>query len=52
MAKRKRALALPKAKRDSKTPEATPAPVASFDDYAEWLLAQRGTVSPDLDLEF
>jgi hypothetical protein len=22
------------------------------DDYGEWLLAQRGTVSKDLDLEF
>ncbi len=26
--------------------------IAVVDDYADWLLAQRGTVSPDIDLLF
>jgi hypothetical protein len=37
---------------DSKLIEAALANIAVADDYGEWLLAQRGTVSKDLDLEF
>lgn len=37
---------------DSKLIEAALASLVAADDYADWLLAQRGTVSPDLDLEF
>jgi hypothetical protein len=37
---------------DSKLLEAALASVALSDDYAEWLLANRGTVSQELDLEF
>lgn len=37
---------------DSKLIEAALASLAVADEYAEWLLAQRGTVSKDLDLEF
>ena len=37
---------------DSKLLEAALANLAVSDDYARWLLAQRGTVSPALDLEF
>jgi hypothetical protein len=37
---------------DSKLIEAALASLAVADDYAQWLLAQRGTVSSDLDLEF
>jgi hypothetical protein len=37
---------------DSKLIEAALANIAVADDYADWLLAQRGTVSRDLDLEF
>jgi hypothetical protein len=37
---------------DSKLLEAGLASLALSDDYAEWLMANRGTVSPDLDLEF
>ena len=37
---------------DSKLLEAALANIAVADDYADWLLAQRGTVSQDLDLEF
>lgn len=37
---------------DSKLIEAALANIAVADDYADWLLAQRGTVSKDLDLEF
>lgn len=37
---------------DSKLLEAALASVALSDDYAEWLLANRGTVSRELDLEF
>jgi hypothetical protein len=37
---------------DSKLLEAALANLAVADDYARWLLAQRGTVSPELDLEF
>jgi len=37
---------------DSKLIEAALASLAVADDYADWLLARRGTVNPDLDLEF
>lgn len=37
---------------DSKLIEAALANIVAEDDYADWLLAQRGTVSKDLDLEF
>lgn len=37
---------------DSKLIEAALAGLAVADDYGDWLLAQRGTVSKDLDLEF
>ena len=37
---------------DSKLIEAALANIAVADDYADWLLAQQGTVSKDLDLEF
>ena len=37
---------------DSKLLEAALANLAVADDYAEWLYSQRGTVDPDLDLEF
>jgi hypothetical protein len=37
---------------DSKLIEAALANIVIGDDYADWLLAQRGTVSKDLDLEF
>jgi hypothetical protein len=37
---------------DSKLIEAALANIVVADDYADWLLAQRGTVSRDLDLEF
>jgi hypothetical protein len=37
---------------DSKLIEAALANLVVADDYAAWLLAQRGTVSQDLDLEF
>jgi hypothetical protein len=37
---------------DSKLIEAALANIAVADEYADWLLAQRGTVSKDLDLEF
>jgi hypothetical protein len=37
---------------DSKLIEAALANIVIADDYADWLLAQRGTVSKDLDLEF
>jgi hypothetical protein len=37
---------------DSKLIEAALANIAVADDYGEWLLAQRGSVSMDLDLEF
>ena len=36
----------------SKLIEAALANIVAADDYADWLLAQRGTVSGDLDLEF
>jgi hypothetical protein len=39
-------------KSDSKLIEAALATIAVADDYAEWLIAHRGTVNPDLDLEF
>jgi hypothetical protein len=37
---------------DSKLVEAALANLAVSDDYAQWLVAQRGTVNPELDLEF
>lgn len=37
---------------DSKLLEAALANLVVEDDYADWLLAQRGTVRKDLDLEF
>ena len=37
---------------DSKLLEAALANIVAADDYAEWLLAQRGTLSRELDLEF
>ena len=37
---------------DSKLLEAALANIVAADDYAEWLLAQRGTISKDLVLEF
>ena len=37
---------------DSKLLEAALASLVVADDYAEWLLAQSGTISADLDLEF
>ena len=37
---------------DSKLIEAALANIVVADDYAEWLLGQRGTISRDLDLEF
>jgi hypothetical protein len=37
---------------DSKLLEVALANLAVSDDYAQWLRAQRGTVSPELDLEF
>jgi hypothetical protein len=37
---------------DSKLIEAALANIVVADDYADWLLAQRGIVSKDLDLEF
>lgn len=37
---------------DSKLIEAALANIVAADEYGDWLLAQRGTVSKDLDLEF
>jgi len=37
---------------DSKLLEAALASIAVADDYGEWLLSQRGTIAPELDLEF
>ena len=37
---------------DSKLLEAALANLAVADDYAQWLLAQRGTISSEFDLEF
>jgi hypothetical protein len=37
---------------DSKLIEAALANIVVADEYADWLLAQRNTVSKDLDLEF
>ena len=37
---------------DSKLLEAALVNLAVSDDYAQWLLAQRGTIDPELDLEF
>jgi hypothetical protein len=37
---------------DSKLIEAALANIVATDEYGEWLLAQRGTVSKNLDLDF
>jgi hypothetical protein len=37
---------------DSRLIEAALASIVAADEYADWLLDQRGTVSRDLDLEF
>jgi hypothetical protein len=37
---------------DTKLLEAALANLAVADDYAQWLLAQRGTINPELNLEF
>jgi hypothetical protein len=37
---------------DSKLLEVALANLAIADDYAQWLLEQRGSVSPELNLEF
>jgi len=37
---------------DTKLLEAALASLALADEYAEWLLAHRGTIPPELDLEF
>jgi hypothetical protein len=37
---------------DSKLIEAALANIVAADGYADWLLAQRGSVTKDLDLEF
>jgi hypothetical protein len=37
---------------DSKLLEAALANLAVADDYWQWLHSQRGTINPDLDLEF
>jgi len=37
---------------DSKLLEVALANLAVSDDYAQWLLSQRGSVNPELDLEF
>jgi hypothetical protein len=37
---------------DSKLIEAALATLAVADDYAEWLIAQRGVIDPAVDLEF
>jgi len=37
---------------DSELIEAALASLAVADDYAEWLIAQRGRIDPAVDLEF
>jgi hypothetical protein len=37
---------------DSELIEVALAHIAVADDYADWLLSQRGTVAPEVDLEF
>lgn len=37
---------------DSKLIEAALAHMATADDYAEWLISQRGSIAAELDLEF
>jgi hypothetical protein len=37
---------------DSKLLEAALASIAVADDYGDWLISQRNTIGPDLDLEF
>jgi hypothetical protein len=40
------------AQTDSRLLEAALANIAVADDFGEWLISQRGTINPDLDLEF
>jgi len=37
---------------DSRLLETALASIVAADDYADWLLAQRGSIDPSLDLEF
>ena len=37
---------------DTELIEAALASLATHDDFAEWLISQKGTVDPSLDLEF
>jgi hypothetical protein len=37
---------------DTKLIEAALASLAAHDDFGEWLISQKGTVDPSLDLEF
>ncbi|MGO8756970.1 MAG: hypothetical protein ACLQG3_02485 [Terracidiphilus sp.] len=37
---------------DSRLLEAALASIAVADDYGEWLISQRSTIAPELDLEF
>jgi hypothetical protein len=37
---------------DTELIEAALAALAAYDDFGEWLISQRGTVDPSLDLEF
>ncbi len=39
-------------KSDTDLIEVALANIAVGDDYAEWLLSQRGTIDPEVDLEF
>ena len=39
-------------KSDTHLIELALANIAVGDDYAEWLLSQRGTIDPEVDLEF
>ncbi len=39
-------------KSDTDLIQAALANLAVADDYVEWLLSQRGTIDPDIDLEF
>jgi hypothetical protein len=40
------------AQTDSRLLEAALANIAVEDDFGEWLISQRGTINPDLDLEY
>ncbi len=37
---------------DSKLLEAALAYIVAADDYGDWLISQRGSINPELDLEF